>query len=47
MVPKVWVETQTRVEKGQHIGSAEVIQTGVVYFQRHHCLSVFACSVDT
>jgi len=31
---QVWVETQTRVEKGQKIASAEAIPTGVVYFQR-------------
>jgi len=39
VVPEVWVETQTRV-KGKKMGSAEAIQTGVVYFQRYHCLFV-------
>jgi len=28
------------VTKGQKIGRAEAIQTGVVYFQRYHCLSL-------
>ena len=45
VVPKVRVETRTRVAKGQKLGRAQVIQTGVVCFQRHHCLSV--CSLDT
>ena len=45
VVPKVWVETRTRVAKGQKMGRAQVIQTGFVCFQRHHCLSV--CSLDT
>jgi len=37
----VSVETQTRVTKGQKMGRAEAIQTGVVYFQRYHCLCLF------
>jgi len=45
VVPKVWVETRTRVAKGQKMGRAEVIQTGVVCFRRYHCLSV--CSLGT
>jgi len=44
VVPKVCVETQTKVAKGQKMGRAEA---GVVYFQRYHCLSVCVCSVDT
>jgi len=44
VVPKVWVETQTKVAKGQKMGRAEA---GVVYFQRYHCLSVSVCSVHT
>jgi len=35
------------VEKGKKMGRAEVIQTGVVDFQRYHCLSASVCSVDT
>ena len=42
VVPKVWVETQTKVGMGQHMGRAEA---GAVYFQRYHCLSVSVCSV--
>jgi len=45
VVPKVWVETRTRVAKGQKMGCAQVIHTGVVFFQRHHSLSV--CSLYT
>jgi len=36
----VSVETQTRVTKGQKVGRAKAVQTGVVYFQRYHCLSL-------
>jgi len=45
VVAKVWIKTQRRVEKGQKMDHAEAIQTGVLDFQRHHCLSV--CTVDT
>ena len=38
----VSVETQTRVTKGHKMGRAEAIQTGVVDFQRYHCLSLSA-----
>jgi len=41
------VKTQRRVEKGQKMGRAEVIQTGFVDFQRYHCLSAFVCQVHT
>jgi len=44
VVHKVWVETKTRVEKGQQMGRAEA---RVVYFQRYHCFSVSVCSVHT
>jgi len=37
------VGTQTKVPKGQNIGSAEAIQTRVVCFQRYRWLSL---SVD-
>jgi len=47
VVPEVWVETQTGVAKGQKVGRAEVIQTGVVYFQRYRCLSLSVSSVNT
>jgi len=30
MVPKVWVETQTMVAKGQNIGGVEAIEIGIV-----------------
>jgi len=40
VVPKVWVETQTRTANGQKTGRAEAIQAGVVYIQRYHYLSV-------
>jgi len=40
VVPKVWTKTQISVEKGQKMGRAEAIQTGVVDFQRYHCLLV-------
>jgi len=36
--------------KGREVskmGRAEAIPTGIVYFQRYHCLSVFVCSVGT
>jgi len=36
VVPKVWIKTQKRVEKGQKMGRAEVIQTGVADLQRYH-----------
>jgi len=39
-VLKVWIKIQKRVEKGNKMGRAEAIQTGVVDFQRYHCLSV-------
>ena len=47
VVPRVWIKTQRRVEKGQKMGLARAIQTCDVYFQRYHCLSVSACSVGT
>jgi len=47
VVHKVWVETQTSVVKGQKMGRTEAIQTGVVYFQRYHGLSVSVRSVHT
>jgi len=31
VVPKVWVKTQRRVEKGHKMGRTEVIQTRVMY----------------
>jgi len=40
MVSEVLVETQTKVTKGKKMGSAEAVTTGVVYFQRYHCLSL-------
>jgi len=40
VVPKGWVETRTRVAKGQKMSRAEVIQTGVVCFHSYYCLSV-------
>jgi len=40
VAPKIWVETQTRVAKGQQMGRAEAIQSWVVYFQRYNCFSV-------
>jgi len=36
VVPKVWIKIQRRVEKGQKMGHAEAIQTGVADFQRYH-----------
>ena len=36
----VSVETQTRVTKGRKMDRVEAIQTGVVYFQLYHCLSL-------
>jgi len=45
-VPKVWVETQKKVEKGQKIGRAEASQAGAEYFQRYFCFSVSVC-MDT
>jgi len=47
VVSKVWIKTQGRVEKGQKIGRAEAIQTGVINIQLYHCLSVSFCSIDT
>jgi len=44
VITKVWVETQTKVAKGQQKGRAVA---GVVYFQRYHCLSVSVCSAHT
>ena len=41
MVPKVWVESQTRVAKGQRVGRSEAIQTGVVFSTLP--LLVFVC----
>jgi len=38
VAPKVWVETEITVAKCQKMGHAEGIHTGVVHFQRHHCL---------
>ena len=49
-VPELWVESQTRVEKGRKMGRTEAIQIGVVYklyFERCHCLSVSVYSVVT
>ena len=46
VVSKVRIKTQGRV-KGQRIGRAEAIQTGVINFQLYHCLSVSVCSIDT
>ena len=46
-VSKVWIKTQGKVEKGQKIGRATAIQTGVTNFQLHHYLSVSVCSRDT
>ena len=40
VAPKVWVETEITAAKCQKMGHAEVIQTGVVYFQRYRCLSL-------
>jgi len=40
VAPKVWVETEITVAKCQKMGHAEAFQTGVVYFQRYHCLSL-------
>jgi len=31
VVPKIWVETQTRVEKGQQMGGTVAIQTGCIF----------------
>ena len=47
VVPKVWIKTQRRVEKGQKMGLTEAIQTGVIKFQLYHCLSASVCSADT
>jgi len=47
VVSKVWIKTKERVDKGQKIGRAEAIQTGVIHFQLYHCFSVSVCSVDT
>jgi len=46
VVSKVWIKTQGKV-KGQKIGRAAVIQTGVTNFQLYHCLSVSVCSRST
>jgi len=43
VVPKVWVETQTKVEKSQKMGRAEASQAGAEYFQRYFCFSVSVC----
>jgi len=43
VVPKVWVETQTKVEKGQKMSRAEAGQTAAEYFQRYFCFSVSVC----
>jgi len=45
VVSKVRIRTQRRVGKGQKMGRAEAIQTGVINFQLYPCLS--ACSIDT
>jgi len=45
VVPKVWIETQTKVEKGKKVGRAESSKTGAVYFQRYVSLSVSVCSI--
>ena len=47
VVHKAWVETHTRVAKGQKMGRTEAIQTGVVYFQHYHWLTVSVSSVQT
>jgi len=41
VVHKVWVETQTKVEKV--LGLAEASQAGAKYFQRYFCFSVSVC----
>jgi len=46
VVPKVWVETQTKV-KGQKMRSADAIQTWAVYIQRYFCFSMSVCSIGT
>jgi len=38
VVINVWVEVRTLVAKDRKMDRAEVIQTGVVCFQRYHCL---------
>jgi len=43
VVPKVLVETQTKVEKSQKMGRAEASQAGAEYFQRYFCFSVSVC----
>ena len=47
VVSIVWIKTQGKVEKGQKIGRAATIQTGVTNFQLYYCLSVSVCSRDT
>jgi len=44
VVPKVWVETQTKVDNGQNMGHAQASQTGFVCFQRFVCFSVSVCA---
>jgi len=46
VAPKVWIKTHIPRE-GSKNGSRRGDLTGVVDFQRYHCLSASVCSVDT
>jgi len=47
VVSRVWVETQTKVKKGQKMGRAEASLTGAAYVQRYVYFSVSVCSIGT
>jgi len=47
VVPKVWVETQTKLDKGQKMGHAQASQTGAVCFQRYVCFSVSVFAIGS